>query len=301
MTARFVAAFACTLCLTSDGLAQKAARLTFAWPVPGRVVVTEASTKGGQTAQVRYEVTLRRDPKGKNLHLRLRDFTILSIEGVDLKDPKVKADLDRANKLAAAIPTLVVSPAGRFVDVIEYEAMVDQVLASLPGVDARTREVLKAPATMAMMKQKSIDFWQLWVGAWVDAKLPVRGARSETQTFPMPDGSKVDGKVTFIHRGIDKANPKFVELELEGRLEGEAVTRAMRRFLETMSGAPADSHAHADESIASISKITSMRVLTDPTTLRPRMAESEAIMQVTSKTGESQKQVERHSYQFDWR
>lgn len=283
--------------------AQKSASPKFAWPVPGSVWVTEASTKGGQTAQVRYQVTLARDAKSKNLLLRLQNFSIVRIEGVDLKDPKMKKDLDQANKLAAAIPTLVISPEGRFVDVVEYEAMVDKVIASLPGLDPSVARMLKAPATITMMKQKSIDFWLIWVGAWLDARVTTAGAtRNETQMFPMPDGSKVEGKVTYKHAGAAKGDPKLVQLEFESRIEGAEATAAMRRFFEKFADAAPGGHGgHDADAIASVSKVSTFRTITDPSTLRPKEAVSEAVMTVTSQKGEAQKQVERHSYQFDWK
>lgn len=296
-------AFAVTAFAARSAEAQKTAALKFAWPVPGSVWVTEASTKGGQTAQVRYEVTLTRDPKSKNLHLRLQNFSIVRIEGVDLKDPKMKKDLDQANKLAAAIPTLVISPEGRFVDVVEYEAMVDKVIASLPGLDPSVARMLKAPTTIAMMKQKSIDFWLIWVGAWVDARVNTAGAtRTETQPFPMPDGTKVDGKVTYKNAGAAKGDPKLVQLELESRIEGAEATAAMRRFFEKFADAAPGGHGgHAAEAIASVSKVSTFRAITDPSTLRPKEAVSEQVMTVTSQKGEAQKQVERHAYQFEWK
>ncbi len=288
--------------LASSASASKEPRLRFAWPVPTRVVVHETSTKKGQTARVRYEVVVSRDPKSANLHVQLQNFAFLKIDGIDLDDPKLKKELAQARALAEAIPTLVVAPSGRFVDVTGYREMVEKVVATLPGLDPRMKELLLSPSMVAMMKEKSVEFWRLWVAFWVDVPVLPGGSASVRMTVPLPDGTKAEVPATVRHLGPDASNAKLVVLSMESTLAGDAPLAAMRRFAK--QSASEDSHGHGsvnDEMLEAVTKRSKMRLVTDPSTMRPRVAESESTTELKVKGQPPQTQLEKHVYEFDWR
>src|SRR5687768_11805715 len=75
-----------------------AERLTFAWPVPSTVTVTERAVRKGTTAVMRYQASLAATPDGK-LSLRLANFEFVDEPGAKKKvDARTRKQMDAALK-----------------------------------------------------------------------------------------------------------------------------------------------------------------------------------------------------------
>src|SRR5262249_9561842 len=151
---------------------------TFRWPVPCAATVTETTLKGGRTAVTRYRLELTAGSKADERTLRLRNFEIVQLEGVDLKSPAVQKDLAPLLALAQAIPDLAVGSDGSFRGVIDVEAMVERCLDYLRKQPDRDARVLDAVATSMrdsrtkeMMSQACGAFWGCWAGTWAGREL----------------------------------------------------------------------------------------------------------------------------------
>src|SRR5688572_24297348 len=86
--------------------------LTFRWPVPAKVTVTEKVFKKGSGATLRYHVSLTRAPDGKRLTLRITNFDFVEVGGRDPHDAAFRKQLAGALQAASALPTLLISPDG---------------------------------------------------------------------------------------------------------------------------------------------------------------------------------------------
>jgi hypothetical protein len=285
--------------------------IRFAWPVPGRATVTEVSEKNGKTVKARYTLRLSAAPEGDDLHLRYEDYDILEFNGRSTGSPEARKTLAPALALASAIPTLVISKGGEFQDAIGMEETIERTLECLgamqgPDVDPATREMLRktlqSPQMLAQLKAKSADAWNAWVGTWVEH--PVRDGESTklTTSLPFPDGSTFDAPMTLRHRGAALDAPGHVRLEIESVLEGPAFRDAMIRALKSLTppGAQKPGGSRVEDEILGFRREFRSWVVTEPASLKPLRAESDALITVTGRTGEPQKQRERRVYEFNW-
>jgi hypothetical protein len=273
-------------------LAGRATALTFAWPAPATVQVTERVLKKGRRGTLRYDLTIAREPDG-GLLVTYKDFEFLELAGLDLKKPEIKAQIAPALALAAAIPPLKISPDGAFLDVVNLEATVDRVIDTLerggstPAAQvAQLRATMKSPAMLQMMKSSVADTWMSWVGLWREAELPGPG-----QEGPIT-GVEVSGRTGTVRnlgagqRGLrlaaEVATPSAtIDAELEPVREAAG---------ELAAGMPATGAA---------SKRTALEVELDPATMRPYTASYRTTISLTADG--SSDGVEEHDYVFVWR
>ncbi|MGH7152005.1 MAG: hypothetical protein ACREIU_14970, partial [Planctomycetota bacterium] len=90
--------------------------------------------------------------------------------------------------------------------------------------------------------------------------------------------------------------PGHVRLEIESVLDGPAFRDAMIRALKSL----APPGARIEDEILGFRRELRTWVVTEPGSLKPLRAESDALITVTGKGGEAQKQRERRVYEFDW-
>jgi hypothetical protein len=151
------------------------------------------------------------------------------------------------------------------------------------------------------MKQKAIDFWGVWVGAWIGLDL-APGAETETEgAIPMPDGSVLRTPARIRRAPDDPARPDLIELSAESTLAGEgarkAFARAMGAILERL---PERKDKFAADAIEEFSRSTKASAVVDPRTLVPARAKLEIAVTIALKGMGKRTDTERREYVFDW-
>jgi len=279
-----------------------AERMTFQWPVPSTVVVTDKVTQQGSSSTLRYQVTLTRQGDGK-LAVRMTKFEFLDVGGRDARDPALRKQLRGTLEVASALPTLVVSPEGTFLDVVDLEAMIDRIAHS-SAIPAKERVALaksmKAPLMAASLKGRSAEFWNVWVGLWAGVDLEPGRSRELKVPTPLPNGSVVERPVRVSHQG-PAGPPGYVHLAFESTLEGGAAQRKLRAAVQESAKEVAGSAGQAmDEEVEGFVLYTGGEVITDPATLKPAAARSSRRTTVKAKGQPPRTELETHEYTFTW-
>jgi hypothetical protein len=282
----------------------RAEHLTFRWPSPVRVAVTEKVVKGGIGATLRYDLSVRA-VEGGRLAVRLTDLHFLELGGQDLRNPAVRKQLEPTLKAAAAFPTMLISPDGIFADVRDLdETLRAMAAASKPKSAAEKRAMaamVKSPQMRALLKQNSAELWNVWVGLWAGADLEPGRTRELSQEMPLPDGAVIERPLRVIHHG-PAGPPGHVHLSFESTLEVMPRTRSLQHF---MDGMMQDLNAAAGrpiprELVESVRMSSAADVITDPQTLRLVGAvwKKEVAVQIKGETLRSQDEL--HEYTFTW-
>jgi hypothetical protein len=248
--------------------AASATALTFAWPAPATVKVTEKALKNGKEVTMRYTLAITREPDG-GLQVAYRDFEFVDLAGLDLKDPEIKKAMAPALALAAAIPPLEIAADGSLRDLGDLEPIVDQ-LADMgvkmgnmsPAQADQVRSTMKSPAVMDMLRARIAVIWQSWVSLWLHGPLPAPGQSRQL--------AGVNGTVLNLgagQRGL--------------RLAADVTTPrgAIENDLQLLLGQAMDDVAIEDMTPYSASYQTRVKLTAD---------------------GASNEALERHQYQFVW-
>jgi hypothetical protein len=278
--------------------------LRFAWPTPSRVTVTQRSLKKGKRAVLRYDAVLSAR-MGGGYELKLDKIQFLELEGRDVSKGPLPPEVKTALAMASALPTVVISAEGEFVDVMGLDEVVEHILKQTPNEKGRRdkiRAVFAQPAVAQAMKQKAGDFWQAWVGAWVGMDVAAGQERVAMVPLQMPLGS-VDGTVTLRHRGPVTEHKGAVRLEMETVLEGEPFRKEMVNMLSQMvqaAGAQEGTEPPDFEAmLQSARRVSTVEVVTDPATLRPYSARMVQVTQVQVEDQQNE-QREEQEYRFTW-
>jgi hypothetical protein len=278
-----------------------AERMTFRWPVPATVMVTDKVTRTESSATLRYQVTLTRH--GDDLAVRLGKFEFVEVDGRDARDPALRKQLRATLEMASAQPTILVSPQGGFLDVVDLETVIDHVVHStaIPAKDRTAlAKTMKSPAMLATLKSRSVEFWNVWVGLWAGADLEPGRTRQINLHTSLPNGSLVERPVKVTHLGPD-GPPGYVHLSFESTVEGgpnqvglrAAVQNAARDFA-------ASAGKDAGDEVEGLVLFMGGEVITDPETLRPAAARSSRRTTVKLKGQPSRTEIEAHEYTFSW-
>jgi hypothetical protein len=275
--------------------------LTFKWPVPGKVSVTERVVKRGVPATIRYDVTLAMAPDRKRIAVRLTGLDFVEVAGLDARDPAVRKKLAPALRAATAVPTVLINSDGTFDDIADLDRTLKEVGKMLPAEQrAVFVKAMKAPQMLAMMKERSADFWGVWVGMWAGGELQPGKSVEVNQETALPDGATLERPIRFTHHG-PAGPPAHVRLSFESSVEGDANNQALRGFVASLiqQWAPASGEKIGPETFQSFQMAIGGDVVTDPATLRPVSARSQRRMTVKV-NGEERSQVETHEYTFTW-
>ncbi|MBX3073222.1 hypothetical protein KF707_18440 [Candidatus Obscuribacterales bacterium] len=282
-----------------------AEELKFAWPVPSRVTVTEETLKKGKTAKMRYDIVLNKQSSGDNYELNFDKFEFLAIEGTDLSIPENReqagAVLKQATALGSMLPTLVITPKGNVVDVIGMEKCIDAATALLSSADPKVIELIKSPEMVEQMKQKSVDFWRVWVETWLTA--PESGKVNAYEMEVPIMGVKLQAPLTVRNEGSSKETGSDVKLIAETVLEGEKARQALATMMQNMVAKIPQKEGvkpFSPDMIKSMKRVTRFTVVTNPKTLQPRSASSDSLIDLAIED-KQRSEIEKHDYSFDWK
>jgi hypothetical protein len=291
------------LCLCQP--AQAKDELKFGWPVPSRVTVTESAVKKGKTAKMRYDIVLSKQSKGENREVSFDKFQFLEIDGTDLSVPenreKLGPVLTQIIALGSLLPTLVINPQGGVEDITGIEACVENALKLLPAEDPNLSAFMRSPDMIAQIKQKSVDFWRIWVETWLMCQAaPGKDATIET-VIPI-FGQTMNVPLTVHNDGPVADSGGDIRLTAQTVIEGESAKKAMQQMMMAMvSKIPVKEGVKpfSPDMIKSMKRTTKFVVITNPKTLQPRRAESESIIDIAIED-KQKTEIEKHEYVFDW-
>jgi CBS domain-containing protein len=279
------------------GQSQALGEMSFGWPVPGVVHVSEWVEKNGTKAELAYELEVCRADGGAKIHHRNVRFVTLG--GIPADDERVRAQVQQAVVFSSLIPVMWVGDDGGLLGVVGLEDLIRHVLGELPAGKERemVARFVEAPGILAVIEAKSSALWEAWVGMW---RLFEPGG-DEKQTFvgevPLPGGMVERSFVTERLESPEGAL-RLRQVRREGNQELEASLRQVLAPL--LANAPSQAEAEKMLSASRIERITSWEVLIDPTTLRPFEVETRMNMALSLPGQERKSQEEYHRYKFDW-
>lgn len=295
------------VCCTAVNAAQE---LKFNWPVPARVTVTETALKKGQTAKLRYDIVLDKQKTGDDLELKFDNFQFLELNGMDLSAPETQALLGptvaKLTALQGALPGLQIDKEGTAVDVIGIEGLTEKALSLLPNADPKMREsveaLMKSPEGIAQIKQKTKDFWRIWVETWVGCSLAPGQEKTFDTEVPFMNGKPV--KVPLVIRNEGKVTDSPGNIQLTGltTLQGEEATKAFAEMMQKMvAQIPLKEGVKpfSPDMVQELKRTTKFTVVTNPDTLQPKSARSEIVTDLTVED-KHKTDTEKHDYTFDW-
>lgn len=299
---RSATALAFTLTFTQAALADE---IKFAWPVPSTVTVTEETLKKGQTAKMRYDIVMTKPKNGKDYELNFKNFEILELQGLDLSLPvnreKAGPGLQLDTALGGMLPTLIIAPEGTVEDVVGMEKCIDSAASVLTSADPKLIEFLKSPEMIAQMKQKSVDFWRVWVETWLIA--PDEGKeKSIEMEVPMFGDLKVKAPLVVRNEGGAGESGGNIRLTAETVLEGEEARKALATMMQSMvAKIPVKEGVKpfSPDMVKSVKRATTFTVVTNPKTLQPTKASSVSNVEVNI-DDKSKSEIESHKYEFNW-
>jgi hypothetical protein len=200
-------------------------------------------------------------------------------------------------KIASALPSLLVSPEGRFLDIVGYEAMIDRLMADDPPGPQRdaVAAMMKSPKMVAALKQRSAEFWYTWVGLWAEHDLAPGDKASARMRLP---AFRLQLPSTIEHAGREGS---AVRLRFSAAPDGKTDRAEIAGAIDGMI----DEVAPGQPRKGVLPRLDVMRfqihaeVLTEPRTLRPRSATYDRELTVKQE-GKETSSTEHHEYRFDW-
>ncbi|MFN8655176.1 MAG: hypothetical protein U0105_02455 [Candidatus Obscuribacterales bacterium] len=313
---RFASKLACVALLLacalriSCGAVSAAPELKFKWPVPSRVTVTETALKKGQTVKLRYDIVLEKQKDGDDMELKFDKFEFLELNGLDMTAPEAKAlmgpTISQLTAIQSALPGLIINSQGRAIDVTGVEQLSDKALNMLPSADEKMRAsieaVLKSPEGIAQIKQKTKDFWRVWVQSWIGVALAPGKEKTVDTLVPFMNGNVLTVPMVIRNDGKVADAPGNIQLTGVTTLQGPEATKALgEMLLKLRSHMPVNPEVKpfTPDMVQELKRTTTFSVVTNPETLQPKTAQSEIVTDVTISDAHKS-DTEKHQYAFDW-
>lgn len=280
---------------------------TFAWPVPGRVVIIDTTTKKQRTAKSRYTMKVVRHEDGESMRVRHEDYEFLEIDGQDAKTERMQKLIASAQAMASVIPDYRIHAAGRYMETIDLEQMLDRMMPLLSKrmgdsdeQVARMRAQFRRPEFNDLMQGTLSKYWNSWVGEWIGWNIAA-GKTVEQQSEADVFGVQVPCMVQRTHHGAVPNHPGHVRLSLRAIPDGPKTLEAMVAMFVKLQDNDKKSAQEMRDQVAEVSMLRHLEVITRLDTLQPAWARFELRTTITQKgTGEVQEQIERHEYTFSW-
>ncbi len=274
--------------------------LRFAWPDGATAEVTERILKKGRRSTTHYRIVTERD--GDDWLIFYRDFEFREVEGLDLRDPRVVAALDKvAAQTVGRLPPYRVSSDGGWLG-IDMDAFLAAMKGVLPDETvANLHKAMAVPGMAAMLDEKLSDVWGTWVELWIDMELEP-GERLDGAFEVTVLDRPISVPVTVEHLGTVDGRVRIrASSVLEGPAAAAAVGTMVSQFSESVDGDTplpvSDWNSLSDQ--MEIRRVWTAETVTDPMTLLPAEARFELRVTVTA-DGEKRERVEAHEWVFDW-
>lgn len=293
------------------GKTAKKHQFHFNWPIPCKVKVTEKTEKKGTRAIMQYHLVAKKH-KGNQIVVDLKNFVFLEINGQNATTPQMKKQLAPVLATTSSQPTLVIAPDGQLVEIVGLEAVAEKTLALMKKIGKYSEDdpawkstvaMIKSPKMAEMIKNKSADYWQSWVGAWVGLELAPAESVETITSLPFPDGSSIETPLVYYNHGAQQGSPTLVRLTASSVLEGPQARAAMLRFFENLSKSASQkpgTKKFTKSMLKEFKRESTISVITDPANLRPAKAEIRSITTIHIQGEGRKQQREIREYTFHW-
>ena len=278
-------------------------------------VFVDQSLEKGLATKARFELVLSKAKSGKNLELRMENFEYLAFRGNDLT-PEIRKVmgpmLANLEALEGTIPTIVVSPQGRMVDITEVDEMIERMTNKMKrmGYPDELLESLKAklksPAMVAVLKEKASQLWNVLVESWLDIKLkPGEEKTIIVEKIGLDDTVIKAPKIVRNEGKPDKS--EYVRLSTESTLDGDdgksfllgkiLKVKDLRKDVKNAKALP--SKEKLIEAIKSVKFFDKSFIDTDPKTLKSKRVFWETKVEYAT-ADQTKTKLSRHDCSFDW-
>lgn len=256
--------------------------LAFDWPRDCSVGMTEQVEKDDQTVALEYDLVLR--PAGEHTELALEVMRIVSMNG-----QRIPASVSDEAVAAFQLPTMVFDATGAIVEIGGIDELFEGLAEHDPSVDL---DEIPDGLRQQLADAIGTKYWGTWAGVWAQWGDITQVEESIDQPVELA-GTTITQPLTVTSAGtIDDGR---VMLTAESVLTADAMRQSMRDLMVTLDG-PVD---EAELAAMDIERVTTMKVVTDPTTLRPTDASVEIVADGVI-GGERQHQVETRRWRFAW-
>ncbi|RKH11819.1 hypothetical protein D7V97_10215 [Corallococcus sp. CA053C] len=271
----------------------------FAWPVPSRVGITERVVSERETVTLKYDAVLTARKAGTGFELHF--------ENLQQVEPDGRKDTADTKALVATFtkPTLVLSATGALTGLDEVDPALGRAVTVLePAPEAREslRSRWDTPLFQTLLRDRAEDTWNAWVQTWSGVALAPGQERTQTVRIRHPNGP-LEQRSTLHHRGAVAGTPGAVRLEWETALDGASYRQVIARSRELRCNTalvrnPSD--PCAAEVLESASNMTTVELVTEPDTLRPRSVRTERTEAFTVKGQPPVLRRETRTFDFEW-
>jgi len=275
--------------------AEIAAPLRFAWPAGIDARVTERVVKKGRHATMRYRIAVEEDDDA--LLVYYRDFAFAEIEGFDLGDPAVRAEIrGLEEQLGGAIPPYRVAHDGTWIGATGIETLGQRFESVFSAKDREMfGSLLANPKVRALVDAKMREVWQAWAQGWIGLELQP-GARYEGTAAVDVAGVRVEQPFVVERLVADDG----VRLRATQTMAGEQAIAAVGAVIDEFIAARGQATKPLPLAATDVRRVYVREATLDPKTLLPRRASTHVTIAVTHE-GQTTEQIESHEWVFDWR
>lgn len=275
------------------------ASFRFGWGLPSAVAVDMIGEGDGHSIHMRQVVTLDIDADGEHLVVRFRDVDLIAVDGHDARDPALRRALAPVIALLAMPFEIVLTPDGEVADarLPNLATLVELFTGTRseapdPQIEAKLKAMFERPEMQSLIKEKAVEIWGLWVGAWIGLDLAPGQERVVEDTVES-FGAVAPRQVRVRHEGPADP-PGHVRLGLVSTVELRGPQ--VKQMVEAMMGERLPEKGEKSLQDLLISRVDRFDVVVDPTRLRPHRAVHEEIRSVNGEP----KRSRRATYTFDW-
>lgn len=156
--------------------------LSFGWPAPAQAIVEQTLGTFDDTAKLRYRIELER--QGEELLVHHRDPRVLELDGQPVDSNSKEAEIEGQLLLAGFMPSMAVSPDGKFLRVLDMDGYVQRMRGAL-AASSEQHEALAAlmssPQLESTLTQRVSNIWELWAEMWSELEIKSdKGIRFES-------------------------------------------------------------------------------------------------------------------------
>lgn len=281
--------------------------LEFHWPSSTEFTVTETSLKNGKTSKLKYGMRSHVDDEG-NHFFEWGEFEYIDLNGLPLDSPEVQNAIRQLKSTLDQLPGFVINKNGEFVDLTDYEKLVqssiDMMLLSNPGEfehAKKMRKMMNQPSFKNVVIQNIKNkYWDTWVGMWIGLEIEENMQLGGIIEEPLLEGQPpIEFEYIVSNLGENLNHSNSVHLIAEGKsIKNES--NAMLAFMMNLAPDFENDPAYQTIKESTVSFKTKTELIADRSTLQPYsvLSEKETIIDDGIEPSTS-KIISR--FEFDWK
>lgn len=269
--------------------------LAFNWPLPARLRVTETRTKDGETVATRMVISVAAE--GEGLRLKHEQLELIDTHETVPATPEEKEEEAKLLAAMGPLPDFKMNRDGTGGEVVGLEEAIERWTAALSALDTdgliteEARKRVRSPEVQSILKNKLVERWHIWVGAWMNIRLGPGQRIEHMREIPLGK-TLVDAPSVLEHLGV--VGPRTVRLRLTTRLEGDAARDAFQKMMRSVLGEGA-----SVPQVIEFRRTTAVEVEINVDTGLPRAASTETLSLLHLAGEERRERVETVRYALE--